>query len=183
MFHKSLTVHPSTPNPWGQLSFRGTTIAAVCISETHPHFLEPILTLSLKTSPEAVLCYPEHNSEEIPWAQPVSTPRTGDQPPLSGAAGTEVVRRMSPCKDRVIYQLDCNAYKYYNCITGCPCSASVVWKQLMNQEEMHDERWQFDFKPPQFPLTVSGFWCAPHRRMGQKAWGIFAQSAEWSLHS
>lgn len=31
-------------------------------SEKHPDFLKPLLTLPVKMSPEAVLCYPEHSS-------------------------------------------------------------------------------------------------------------------------
>lgn len=37
----------------------------VQVSETHPNFLKPLLTLPLNMSPEAVLCYTEHNSGEI----------------------------------------------------------------------------------------------------------------------
>lgn len=70
------------------------------VSERHPSFLKPLLTLPLKMRPEALLCYTEHNSgEEVLWAQPVSTPRTGDQPALSAVTGAEVVRRMPTYKD------------------------------------------------------------------------------------
>lgn len=123
--NKSLAVHPSTSNPRGQLPSRGTTIAAVCVSEIHPMYSW------IDSWGGAVLPWTQFRRRDL-WAQPVSTPRTGDQPPLSGVAGAEVARRMPTCKDRVIYQLDCNAYKYYNCITElsllCGCCMKAAYE-------------------------------------------------------
>lgn len=171
--HESLMVHLSTSNCRGQVPYRGTTITAVCkilksILIFWSLYSPSLLRWALKQCCATLNVVQDKRSFEHNLSIPSSSsPRRSAQLALSAAMGAEVIKRMPSCKDRVIYQLDYNAYKYHSCITGlsllCGCCMKAA---LVNQRRRrHNERWQFDFKPPWFPLTVSGFWCTPHRRI------------------
>lgn len=52
----------------------------VHVSEKHPDFMKPLLTLPVKACPEAVLCYPEHSSgQDVLLAQTSQYPLLNPQ--------------------------------------------------------------------------------------------------------